>query len=422
MSSHTSRISPNNNNGKAPRPPPSLLFLRTTSQDAASGRITTRSKSSHDVATIAAAAQLVAHQERYGSDAVPPEDVLAAWLEGNREIFVAARRASRSRDAGGPKDSQLGSKAGGKSSKPQARRDAQEGGDATGFRRHVRKCRRRVSGLRNAVGRLLNRAGSPDDRDEQIQPTTAETKVAHNNSQANALLKASKESAQNPTHQGNQEKEANPASDNTRTVAPQQEVPREHPGAPPAIRIEDRQTAANAVDEPRTPARPSYSSNTTTLAQSEREAAPSPPEQRGQIHSNQVTHQAPIRIEDERARAKIPLLTHQLHRLDHISRSSDTGNSSNQVARHNDIKRQGRNKSGGLLADRDGLQAHIRDAGFLSGELWLDGVSNRAGARVGLRFVARPLKKTTGGRSSKPERGNSLLPRTGREKIYGLDY
>ncbi|KAI1418178.1 hypothetical protein F5Y13DRAFT_199249 [Hypoxylon sp. FL1857] len=437
MSSHITRTSPND--GKAPCPPPSLLFLRTNTQDVASGQIITRSRSSYDIASIIAARQLVEHQERYGSDAVPPEDVFASWLEENRECFIEARRASRNLNASGPKTRSTqdlassltrpsGSKAGERSSKRRAKRDAQESGNAPGISRHIQKCRRRVCSMKKKVGRLLSRAGAAmysRGREWQTQPVDSEEKDVHDGHRSE-LLQGSKNSAQYPTGKEQQEIGANSTGENNSTMHSQQESPPEHPGAWPLDRIEDQSMLNIEEPRPSTPGWPSYSSNTATLGRSEREAAPSPPDHRVPFHISHVAHLAPTHIAAERARERLLPKGHQSYNDDRVFESDDIssgGNSTNtRVTQYNTSEqRQGQNKSS-PPADRDALQARIHDAGFMSGELWLDRLNNKAKGRLGIRFIARPLRKIVEGKSSGLERGNGLLPRAGGGKTYGLDY
>ncbi|KAI0124589.1 hypothetical protein F4776DRAFT_672454 [Hypoxylon sp. NC0597] len=428
------------NNGKTPTPPPSLLFLRTTSGDAGSSQIATRSRSSYDIATIIAASQLVEHQERHGSDALPPEDVFALWLEENRERFIKARKASRSLNSSGPKRSPLGtrsvqepvsanrvssrnrpssSKARERGPKHQARRDGQEGGGATGICRHIQKCRRRVCGMGKRVGRLFSRAC----REKHAQLDVSEKEAVHKYHNSNGLFQGNEENSitQEETRGDTS------ASDNNSTMYPQQRSPQGNPGAWALERIEE-QSMETTINEshPNTPRRASYSSNTTTLGQSEREAAPSPPEQRGPFHISQVAHLAPTYIAAERSRARSLLNSHQTYDDDRVSGSSDinTGinTDGNQVARCNGLEqRQDQNRSGSSLADRDALQARIRDAGFLSGEVWLDGLNGEPGGRVGLRFVARPLRNAED-KGSSSRGGSGLLPTADGRKVYGSGY
>ncbi|KAI0837377.1 hypothetical protein F5Y06DRAFT_297703 [Hypoxylon sp. FL0890] len=444
MSSHTSPISPKSD--KAPRSPQSLLFLRTTSEGAVSSRIITSSKSSYDIAAIVAAIQLVEYQERYGSDAVPPEDIFASWLEENRERFIEARRAARNRNASGSNPRSIGgtkstrervsslkrtpnSTAEGKSPRNQGKRGTQEDGDdAKGIRRHIEKCRRRVCGMGKRVGRLLSRAGAavhPADKTEQAQLKASGKEVVHDDSYPIGLVQGSEYTAENATVQEEQERGATSTSNNNRTMLSQQQSPQELPRDLPLKRIEGR-SMLNIVDEPRpgTNGRMSYCSDTTTLGQSEREAAPSPPEQRGPFHISQVAHLAPSHIAAERSRERSLLDSHQSHQYDRVFQSNNIGSNNRQVDQYNGYEqRRDQDKSSSSLANRDTLQARIRDAGFLSGELWLDGL-NKPGERVRLRFLARPLKKTAAGNSygSSSGRGQRLLPRANGRKIYGLDY
>ncbi|OTA74500.1 hypothetical protein M434DRAFT_384864 [Hypoxylon sp. CO27-5] len=433
MPNDTGRIS--TNNGKAPSPPSSLLFLRTNSEDAHSNQLATQNRSSYDIATIIAATQLVEHQELYGSDALPPEDVFGSWLEENREHFIEARRVGRNLNASGPKRNLTGPRLAqeplsahpvsllNRPPSPEARGkgprhkngDRQEGGNATGICRRMQKCRRQVCGMGKKVGRFLGRAR----REKQTQLGASEKEVIHKNDNLNGLFQGGEE---NPISQ--EQRGATSASDSNSTMLPQQELPQERPRLLPLGRIED-QSMVTTTDEPypSTPRRGSFSSSKTTLGQSEREAAPSPPERIRPFHISQVAHLAPTHIAAERSRARALLEGHQSHHDSQVFGSSDINANNangNKVAQYNGPKqRQDQSRSNSSLVHRDALRARIHDAGFLSGELWFDGLSGGREGRMGLRFVARPLR-TTGGKGSASGRGSGLLPTVDGRKTYGL--
>ncbi|OTA53416.1 hypothetical protein K449DRAFT_217390 [Hypoxylon sp. EC38] len=439
MPNDTRRIS--TNNGKAPSPPSSLLFLRTNSEDAHSSQLATRNRSSYDIATIIAATQLVEHQELYGSDALPPKDVFGSWLEENREHFIEARRVGRNLNASGPKRNLTGPRLAqeplsahpvsllNRPPGPEARGkrpkhktgDRQEDSNATGICRRMQKCRRQVCGMGKRVGRFLGRARRvvrPSGGEKQTQLVASEKEVVHKNDNSDGLFQDGEE---NPISQ--EQRGATSASDRDSTMPPPQGFSQDRPQFLPLERIED-QSMITTTDEPypSTPRRGSFSSNTTTLRQSEREAAPSPPEQVRPFHISQVAHLAPTHIAAERSRARALLEGHQSHHDSQVFGSSEinTNANGNKVVQYNGPnQRQDQNRNDSSLAHRDALRARIRDAAFLSGELWFDGLSGGREGRMGLRFVARPLRNT-GGKISASRRGSGLLPTVGGRKTYGL--
>ncbi|KAI0378235.1 hypothetical protein F5Y04DRAFT_151209 [Hypomontagnella monticulosa] len=130
---------------------------------------------------IAAAAQLIAVGERHGYYAVPPPDALASWLEENREQFVKDWQASqkkrrtptriRVQEDGSPR--WLPS--------PGRRGNMPNRDSFVEIYRRIRRCRRKVCGVRKRISNLLTRVGAavyPADEAETTQLRAFEQEIA----------------------------------------------------------------------------------------------------------------------------------------------------------------------------------------------------------------------------------------------------
>ncbi|KAI2466823.1 hypothetical protein F4781DRAFT_336611 [Annulohypoxylon bovei var. microspora] len=372
-----------------------------------------RPKSSCDRAVIVAVGQLIEHQEHHGSDAVPPEDVFASWLEENKERFVEARRVARKhsqiRNVNMPrtinrKTTKFSStpQSRGISPGPRADQDGQASSRTTGIRR------RRVCNIRKGVCNLLSRAGAaiyPAGRRDREQLDVFEKSINYIHDHPDEL---SQEDDTNYQNFADQEQDEEPSANDNHNIVHR------------TLKGVESESKANPIDEPHPGSEnESLSGDTTAIFdRSERESAPPPPERRG-FHISQVAHLAPTYIAAQRSRSSHSRNGQSLFDTSTASTESNTSNSSKQVVEFSQAQQQQRRRNSrkssnrSSVDDRDALRTRIRAAGLLSGEVWVDGLDGMSDECVGVRFVARPLGE-----------GVRLLPRASRRKgrADGLDY
>ncbi|KAI1376168.1 hypothetical protein F4677DRAFT_420488 [Hypoxylon crocopeplum] len=416
-----SRLLPESSaNDRRPHPSPlqSILFLQATSpKDTAAKQVIAKS---NDPAVIIAARQLTEHQERYGSDAVPPADLLAWWLEKNKEDFIRARRATRNRAIKRPPKKVIPAR---KAPAERQRRISSSNHPATSLSREprttgatgviplVHRCQHQIFKAQNRLCGFLRSAGVavyPSGEGEHAQLNASETNVGYRDDHLDAAFPERGERIQHSRGavrdgQNRDAKTALLGNSGDRPISHQ----RRHLQPRPKIR-QQREVRArlviDAVDKPHpsiervpndTPnpvslSAQSSSKNSTAMAaaldQSRREAAPSPPESRIPFHINKVAHLAPTYIAAERAKARAL--------LNNRSGQATKSNSHKQPVAQG-AQGQKRNNSASKES-RDALTHRILREGFLRGEMWIDGPDGESdGRRVGMRFVARPLTTPT---------------------------
>ncbi|KAI2631973.1 hypothetical protein GGR54DRAFT_10940 [Hypoxylon sp. NC1633] len=480
-----------------PNQPPSesvLLLKITSTRDTG---ITHTIARSYDPAIVVAAKQLIAHQERHGSDAVPPEDVFAAWLDENAEDFIQATKAklslslirshSRSRNLGttipstgslarpvpgrgsasaslSPSPSNVSSDhasvsatatASDRSAGSQDDEEEEEGeaegdvGSVLGLLPFVCRCRRQICWARRRICEVLGRVGAAvyaadavelpqldaferdvADRDEEEIPdgvgrgygarrvtlsSDAGSEVQgleldrdQNAASASASRLFGDSNRYISNQQGSSSSKLHPASrlpTSTQDAFVLRSIGESRPSTttPPATELEPEYPEPFELAAPSTVysrGRPRAAARDRST-RATREAAPSPPDQRGRFHISQVAHLAPSHVAAERSRLRLEGL---------LERDPDQGRlqlhtqSQNQSTRSDDSSGIGTgigidiNKA--IVADRDttnreALRRRIQRSGLLRGEAWVEGLDglgeDAVERRVGVRFVARPI-------------------------------
>ncbi|KAI1107296.1 hypothetical protein F4804DRAFT_329330 [Jackrogersella minutella] len=383
MSYHSPSIPPHNE--KHISPLQNILFLKIApTENIAANQIAPQSNYSLERDVIVAAAQLIEHQQRHGCDAVPPEDVFASWLEENKDWFIEARRIGRERGRGRnatlqprtlvatrPMQGRMPSSYVSSSRLPGSQQNAQM------FPGHHAE----RWGQETSLPTGICAAVYPADRAEQAQLDGFENTVLHDHHKGqDELPQESSMSVQGPTDHG-QDRRSTPIADN-------------HGIVDQRLRVIEDDSNSQAIDAPH-PIAPRSSGTAITLDRSQREAAPSPPEQ-GRFHISQVAHLAPTYIAAERSRS---LRDNRGPSYDGQSFDVGDTNSSNTQA----VGRQ-QDRHINLVGNRDAIRDYIRAAGFLSGEVWIDGEADEC---VGMRFVARPLGEERLGEG----KGGRAMPR-----------
>ncbi|KAI2634267.1 hypothetical protein GGS26DRAFT_590109 [Hypomontagnella submonticulosa] len=382
---------------------------------------------------VAAAAQLIVHGERHGSDSVPPADVLASWLEENRERFVKAWRASQKRknspsvsvqEDGSPSCLPIPGR-GGYTPKRNSIAD---------IYRRIRRCRRRVCGVRKRICDLLTRVGAavyPADEAEAMQLHAFEKEVASENPPPAQLPGGNDVRTPSPCPDNGETAEQDAASSDDGTVDLRE--PRKFPGIHPRAR-QLRDAEGDGVDEAH-PRRATMSRDKVPLpAQSQREAAPSPPEPPRRFHINQVAHLRPSYIAAQRAslaprgqRPRWSSFGDQSYFYNNNNNNNSDGNNDSQVTKYNgegypltstkgfrDINQ----KAGGRL--NSNAVARLRRGERLSGEVWIGGLGEHPSQRMGVLFVAKSLEDRVGAWDK--GRGAGRVSKVGNGKGKGKSY
>ncbi|KAI0882459.1 uncharacterized protein GGS22DRAFT_169462 [Annulohypoxylon maeteangense] len=355
-------------------------------------RTVRRKSSSHQTLTIALE-QLIEHRDRYGPDAVPPRDIFASWLEENKEWFIEARIAARNR---------------GRKLNIKTTRTTQR---ATGITQALRS---RESGIRKGTRNPPSRAGAvlyPSDREERAQLDVVKKAIIFHQDHLDEYLQEDTESHNSPAEQGQeQDEEATPAPI-TDKLNP------EHPKPPRKTSKSNPSTYPFKNTDPDIEAEIppiSSSNNSTPQTPNPSQRKPSPLAPQHRFHINHVAHLAPTYIVAELARLRDDprykrgkRFRYDFSAARHITNTDHVGKKvvqrnpqERQQQRRSRSRSRSRNRGNGVSKgskkdrDRDVLRAHIRDAGLVSGEAWVDGFEGDG--VVGVRLVGRPFGRDGG--------------------------